>query len=407
MSTRRTPATKPEPVAAGRPGPTPPTSGRISPAGALERCVGDVDVFAARHWGRAPLHRSGAGPWSDVLTLDDVDTIVRSALRRPQIRLVRDGERLDDREYCTDLRLGGRHVEDAADPAKVSAAFSAGATVVLQSLHRTWPPLARFAADLEHAASHPVQANAYLTPPGSRGLAPHRDGHDVLVLQLHGTKRWTVEGLGQPEVPTGDVLYLPAGTLHSATTGDHASLHVTIGILRTTYRAVLERLVAADGSLDRPLPLGYAAAPADELEAGLAVALDAVRALVDGVDVAEVARREQRRRRPRTQHDGRLASAARLPELGPSSVVRLRRGLVPHLERDGHGEVRLELDDRALHLPAVAVPALQALCGGGDVAVSDLPGVDPASRLVLARRLVAEGMLTIVPDADGLPWLPA
>ena len=47
--------------------------------------------------------------------------------------------------------------------------FSAdGATVVLQSLHRTVPAVGRFASALEAEISHPVQVNAYLTPPGAQ-----------------------------------------------------------------------------------------------------------------------------------------------------------------------------------------------------------------------------------------------
>ena len=37
-----------------------------------------------------------------------------------------------------------------------------------------------------------MQANAYLTPAGAAGLAPHHDTHDVFVLQVAGAKHWTV-----------------------------------------------------------------------------------------------------------------------------------------------------------------------------------------------------------------------
>ena len=60
-------------------------------------------------------------------------------------------------------------------------------------------------------ASHHVQANAYLSPPNAAGLNPHRDLHDVIVVQLEGDKCWDVEGLGEVRLGEGDVLYLPAG----------------------------------------------------------------------------------------------------------------------------------------------------------------------------------------------------
>ena len=40
-------------------------SGNVAPV--LEQCVGDVDAFAADHWGRAPLLRRGAGDFRDLL----------------------------------------------------------------------------------------------------------------------------------------------------------------------------------------------------------------------------------------------------------------------------------------------------------------------------------------------------
>ena len=381
MRTPRTPATKPD----------------RSP-GALERCVGDIGRFAAQHWGRRPLHRPRAGDFSDVLSLDDVDAIVASASRRPEIRLVRDGAPVDAREYCTTLRLGGRPVSDVADPAKVVDQFADGATVVLQSLHRTWPSVGRFVADLEAASSHTVQANAYLTPAGASGLAAHADSHDVLVLQLHGSKRWEIDGLGQVTVAPGDVLYLPAGTEHRAEAQETASLHLTVGILRVRYRDVVQRVLAGvDGLADGPLPLGYAHDPAAEqaLEEGIRRVLDDVRAALASADPGDVAASERRRRRPRLRHEGHLSSVARVDELHPGSRVRLRDGSPPDLEVVDEGHVRVVLGDRSLRLPITARSALELLCAGDPVAVSDLPDLDPDSRLVVARRLLREGMVVL------------
>ncbi|MEA2685212.1 MAG: hypothetical protein QOE93_407, partial [Actinomycetota bacterium] len=53
-------------------------------AGALARCVGDVDRFLAERWSVAAHHRSeaDAGGFADLLSLDDVDAIVSSSLPR-------------------------------------------------------------------------------------------------------------------------------------------------------------------------------------------------------------------------------------------------------------------------------------------------------------------------------------
>ena len=129
--------------------------------------------------------------------------------------------------------------------------FEDGATVVLQGLHRYWPPLTRLVAELELALGHPCQANAYLTPPGSQGFAVHSDTHDVFVFQTHGSKLWEVHPAPGDEGEARDVLlepglsmYLPTGTPHAARAQDTVSLHVTIGINQITWRTLLDRAVA-------------------------------------------------------------------------------------------------------------------------------------------------------------------
>lgn len=361
--------------------------------------MGDAERFAHDCWGRAPLlHRTG-DDFADVLTLAEVDRLLSSTARRPEVRLMRAGEPVDAASWCTTVRLGGRQVPDVVDPVAIGRALGDGATVVLQSLHRTVPAVGRFASALEAEVSHPVQVNAYLTPPGATGLAPHADGHDVIAVQLHGTKAWTVDGLGDVVLGPGDALYLPAGTRHAAETDERSSLHLTVGIVRVTYRAAIGRLLARATDLDAPLPLGYAATDGDraELAAGLTGAIGSAATALSEADPVELADAEHRRRRPRLRHEGHVSSVVALDELGPGSCVRVRPGPPPVLSTEDHGRLRLDLGDRVLHLPAVARPALELLLDGDVVAVGNLPDLDEESRMVMARRLVREGMLLLQP----------
>ena len=86
----------------------------------------------------------------------------------------------------------GAEIGDQVRDDKVAALFADGATVVLQALHRTWPPVIEFCTRLAAELGHPVQANSYVTPPSSRGFSAHYDVHDVFVLQLAGRKHWTI-----------------------------------------------------------------------------------------------------------------------------------------------------------------------------------------------------------------------
>ena len=365
---------------------------------ALDRCVGDPDRFAD-HWGRAPLLLRTDDLFEDVLDVDAIDDLLTSAARRPEVRLIRDGTPIRPSDYTSTVRIGGQVTDEVIDPARVADRWAEGATIVLQSVHRTWPSVGRFAAELEDLIAHTVQVNVYLTPPGAAGLAPHRDTHDVIVRQLHGSKHWDIEGLGDVTLEPGDGVYMPTGTEHSARSVDRASVHMTIGILRITYRDAIGRLLdRAGGRLAQPLPLGWTHLPDAVLADHLAAALDDARSAIADADPAELTRRERARRRTRPDHTGRLASAIRAADLDHDTVVQLRRGVTVRLADTDDGRLRLDLPDRTLRLPGVARGPIEKLATGAATRVGDLPDVDEASRVVLARRLVAEGMLEIRPQ---------
>lgn len=396
----------------------------------LEACVGDVDAFLQEDLGRRPrLHRAEATPRTDLtglLTIDDVDELVTArSLRAPAFRLVQEGRTLPRSATTRAGRVGGVRVDDLPDPGRILDLVADGATLVLQALHRSWPPVTALCRALEALLGHPVQANAYLTPPGNRGLAVHHDTHDVLAVQLAGEKHWVVH---EPAVVAplsshrwsheehtpgplvldttlraGDVLYLPRGTPHAAETTDAVSLHLTIGIRSITWFDVLQRVVAE--AADEPrfresLPPGFADDP-DGLAAALQPVLKEAAAWLADRDVAAVAEREVAR-----AHDGRapdlrgqLARVLALDEIAPDSLVMRRSDAGARLRVDDDRLV-IDLPDREVRLPVDARPAIEVLLAGEPVRVDDLPGLDAPSRVVLARRLVREGMLLAV-ASDG------
>ncbi len=339
----------------------------------LERLVVDPATFAEQVWGRTPLVERGRDDLVDLLSLDDVDAFISRGVRRPAVRMVRAGTVLDPAVYCTATRLGGQSVPEVVDGLKVAEQIAAGATLVLQSLHRQWDPLVGFADALMAEIGHPVQINAYLTPSNASGLRTHRDEHDVFVVQLAGSKDWTVEGLGEVSMQPGDMLYIPAGSDHAAVTTDDLSLHLTIGVLRITYRAVLERMLT-DGdlpALDAPLPLGFrtcrGAADDRTLEVGVSTMLTSVVHHLRSIKVGDVVGRERRRQLVPYSRRGHLRSVLTVEQLTQDSVLRwvtVMPRMQPAFDDDGRPKpdrVRVLLADRVLRMPRAAVAAIDAL----------------------------------------------
>lgn len=415
-NTLRTAATNPDP-----PMPLKFSGGRrFTP---LQRCVGDVDEFESA-WGELPLLVKGSdsSAFADILDIADADRILSSAARRPTVRMVANGTPLDPTAYCSTLRLGGRHLDDVVDPLKVAEHFRRGATLVLQSLHRTWPSVADFVTELQREVSHPVQANAYMTPAAAAGLAPHRDAHDVIVLQLHGSKHWQVEHLGDIQLEAGDTMYIPAGTSHSARTTGESSFHLTLGLIRVTYGDVIARVLAEGPAiLDAPLPIGYRNDSPHAVEQRLVTALAETRAHLADLDVEGCVRREQQRRR-RPAPRGRLASLIAVDGLTVDDSVRWdappplgrvvdaekpgRWRPLDHVRPDADARVEIDFGGRTITVPAVVLDAIRRLQSGDAVVVDDLPGLDRPSRLILARRLVQEMACVIEPAAGSVTILP-
>ena len=341
-----------------------------------------------------------------MLSLDDVDHLLsETAIRTPAVRLAQDGSVLPESRYTHSASIAGRPLTGLVDPRQVLALFDGGATVVLQGLHRYWPPLTRLVTDLEAELGHPCQANAYLTPPDSQGFAVHSDAHDVFVFQTHGTKLWEVRG-GDDQEPEevllepGLSMYLPTGTPHAARAQEGASLHVTIGVNQLTWRGLMRRTVErlVDTIPDDHLPAGYLDDPgvlAEGLAERLGTVAEALRALEPDRVVAEETERFLSTRP--TRQRGGLVDVLAARDLADTTLLRRRPGSPCVLAPSGD-RLRILLGDRVLEVPARLRPALEEIQTRPALRPADLePFLDPQSRLVLCRRLVREGLLTVAP----------
>jgi mannose-6-phosphate isomerase-like protein (cupin superfamily) len=373
---------------------------------ALDLLSGDAQTFRAKVWAsHVHLHQTDPALLTRLLSLDDVDQLLTgSAIRTPAVRIARDGSVLPAARYTRSATLAGEPLTGLVDARKVLDLFEDGASVVLQGLHRYWPPLTDLVAELESELGHPCQANAYLTPPGSQGFAVHSDTHDVFVFQTHGTKLWEVHEDGAARevlLEPGLSMYLPTGTPHAARAQDTASLHVTIGINQLTWRDLVDQVVrrALDAQPDvaTHLPAGYLDDPA-ALAEGLAERLARVAEALRGVDAGDAANLQVRQflgGRPSRLRGG-LRDRLLLADIADDTVLRRRAGHPVRLEQ-GDGRVQVLLGDRTVAVPGWLLPALEALQDLTELRPADLADhLDAQSRVVLCRRLVREGLLEVV-----------
>lgn len=402
---------------------------------ALSRAVAvEPGKFAAAYWGKAPLlSRAGelAGPdgFADLLSPDAVDELLsRRGLRTPFLRVAQQGQVLPADRF-TGGGGAGAEISDQVLDDQAMRLYAEGATLVLQGLHRLWPPLIDYSRRLGAELRRPLQVNAYLTPPGSQGFSTHYDTHDVFVLQVDGTKRWRLHepvladplekqawggradevgatAQGEPALDVvlspGDALYLPRGWLHSAEALGSRSLHLTVGVRALTRYAVVEELLAlaaGDARLRATLPFSVDVSDPEAIEPELTETVEALRDWLTTVEPAEVATRLRARDWPsaRPEPVSPLAQLDFAAALSPEDRLRVREGLRWQLTEDGLDHVVLRLVGRTLRFPSYCGPALRYALDGDPVRVGDLPLDDDADRLVLARRLLNEAL--VVPAA--------
>ncbi len=394
---------------------------------ALSRLISvDADRFAAEFWGQQALLTPAADladPPTGLLTGAAVDELVsQRGLRTPFLRVAKAGNTLPEQQFTAPGGVGAGVADQVSDD-KLVRLFADGSTMVLQGLHRMWPPVIEFCQQLAAELGHPVQANAYVTPPQNQGFSNHYDVHDVFVLQLEGEKRWQIhapvhpsplrdqpwtdrraaverraaeEPLIEAVLRPGDVLYLPRGFLHAATALGGVSTHLTIGVHAWTRHALAEKLMqqalralADDPDVRRSLPMQIDFGDGPRVRAETEPVRQALVAALGRLDLdrlsAELLRQD--RGTQRAAPIGPLRQLRDAESVTAESTIDLRRHLAAVVQ---HGGGRSWIRSRAADftLAEDEVAPVKALLDTGSVRADDLG-------LELARRMLRAGLATL------------
>ena len=367
--------------------------------------------FLDDYWERKPfvIRRNRPGYFDSLLSLSAVDALVGTrVLREPDVRIASDHKKRVFAEFSRD-GVANRH--------SLLSEHRAGATLVFDQVDRQHAPLDRALARCEVDLQLPCRANAFLTPPGQQGFHLHYDTHDVVVLQISGTKRWQVcnnplplpheeqqydhtlsaaaEPLAELTLHPGDVLFLPRGFIHAASANDTTSLHVSIA-LRT--RALREVAVGAlgRGVQQSPALRKVALFRPGRDSARMAQVRAELHRVVDSLDLEagfDAVHKSFVMNRSRPQ-DGALMAIESPPEIGHDTPLRVRPDCLYHPFAES-GAIRLAIDGKSIVLPAGVLPALGFIKGGARFTAHELPGLEQESRLLLVRKLYDAGLLAV------------
>ncbi|MGV3489800.1 MAG: cupin domain-containing protein [Devosia sp.] len=304
---------------------------------------------------------------------------------------------------------------------RIRKLYGSGQTIILNSVEDFDPSVAQLARSIETEMGARVQVNSYLTPPAAQGFKAHYDTHDVLVVQIEGKKLWKVYGAdsacplnemvnGDPRISSsaqppeelllsaGDVLYIPRGWVHEASTHESASLHLTLGLHPPLGKDLLisavEGLVAKHRELREALPIGALTDPRNRaaLEARFARLVALLSAGASALGAAE-AIDEQMLQRGRSGGDGRLfEDVVQLGGLTRETVLQ-RRTNMPCRVIEEDQAVTLRFSNGVIRGPSALGAAMDFVVSRKEpFSVADLPGLSEDHQLLVASSLVADGL---------------
>jgi bifunctional lysine-specific demethylase and histidyl-hydroxylase NO66 len=378
-----------------------------------------VDTFLNDIWGADHYHLKRNCPGYFDGLLDGSATIEQLLdLFRPDlslVRLVRENDKKDSYAY--------RLADGSFDVAGVRSDFADGYTIVLDSIERFVRPIGSLSHSIEVELNFGTQVNAYLTPPESQGFVAHYDEHDVLILQIRGSKIWhlyngadipphemrrgeavDMAGLPSPtdvRMEAGDVLYVPRGRVHAAESTSEPSIHLTVGVhAPTLLMLVIRSLYSMSYSDDRVhtrLPPRHLDDP--NVRASLSVLVrDVVEALEQPsvIEGGVVSLEDDLVKRGKCPPVAQAVSNA----IGIDGNARVMK-YQPLYSRvtDIPGGVALHFAQLVINAGSGHKDALQFLSKSTEpFRICDLPGLSAAEQTELARTLIVTGFLVRLPD---------
>jgi ribosomal protein L16 Arg81 hydroxylase len=386
--------------------------------------------FEEEYLDRKPLYvsRSDERYYADLLTFDDLDRLLfLSGPGFDNVRVV--SQSVDTYNVNSDAR---RH-EAANRLESIYRHYRAGSTLVLNSVNERLEPLKQLEHTLHSELNAGFEMNVYLTPGGqAQGFKPHYDTHDVFVLQVYGTKKWQLYGrpfpmplpmpaqefqalgpsLNVPDQPEreiemrpGDLLYLPRGTIHAATSNTTATAHLTIGTHRPLWFPLIQEalfeLCAKDARLRAALPVGFTRSP-EALEAATDQLRELIGSLVVGLRPEPIVTGAASRTTFITSPNlrGHLTDLEQVSSVNADTVLYRRKGVRYNLAVAGP-LIKLEFHNKTVKLPVVIAPVVQFLVNGDEkgFTIADFPeGLAPQAGLEIVRTLLHEGFLTLSPS---------
>ena len=388
----------------------------------LSLLADDPDQFRTSFPAEPLLSRRHPEPLRMLMNFSSVNRLLtQSVLGTEVVELTKNGRRIPKSKFTGEYGF--------VSTTLIAAELEAGATLLLNQVHRAWHSVATACRQLEHEVGAAVTANAFVSPAKAQGFGHHYDSVSIFVIQTEGSKVWrlfqptwpfplTYQTSGDPYLTVddvqrmrnrapdyeyilhpGDVLWIPRGWVHYVTSTDEPSMHLAVGITETSRHALVRSIICdalgEDESFRRDLPVGFARSKTASED----VTRELLEALAGWIRQADPERLAAKVRSTtwsslRGPTPEPVSSAVTGIDASlPSDIYLLPETVCGVSSEDGY--LVIHLGDRTLTFTGTARTVVEKLleAPGIPTAIADLESASTAEAAdAVTRRLLAEGV---------------
>ncbi|SCG55559.1 JmjC domain-containing protein [Micromonospora halophytica] len=221
----------------------------------LDDLVGDPARFFAQHWGNQPVVLRAHSDLSTLISEEEMwEELECGLLSRPYFTMFNEGVRTAISDMTQTRSVVGHELAGYVKPEQIRQDFAAGGTFKFNQAEHWHPRIRALVQGMQPHFRGGLESFVFLSPPRKTAMNAHMDGAHVFVLQVAGTKDWVIgridetaisdsalhEGEIRPDLRMettlrpGDVLYMPHGCPHYATSTDVNSIHIAVTIEEPT-----------------------------------------------------------------------------------------------------------------------------------------------------------------------------
>lgn len=217
--------------------------------------------FIEEYFDKKPLLVKGRSEkFQDIFTKNDFNTILNTnQLLYPKVRVTDHHNTIHKYDLIDDHDRYTNNVNNLLNKEKILYSIARGGTLVFDKIQEHSISLEYFIDSLSNEMNTHIDVNGYYTASNKKGVNPHFDRHDVIAIQIHGTKRWyyredehvlsksmrfqkipaiedDLSGWKSVLLEQGDIFYCPRGLWHFTRTEEQHSLHLAVGLYPLTLK---------------------------------------------------------------------------------------------------------------------------------------------------------------------------